>query len=295
MPVPAAISIAPAALGALASGAKAIAGNDQLKKDKAELGRLKTPFYKIQDEYDQNRWGAAELAGGGYTQEAKDFFSDQTSRGLGSSISGTLQARGSVNDINKIFDSYNNSVRNFAAEDSQKQIDNIRYFHKTNSDLAGQKTMQWAINEYQPYQNKLKELTQRISADKQNVWQGIQGVVGAGQAAVTGLQNNALINSSVNANNARANLFNNMFSGGNGVTNTGAFNAMTSAYGNAPTNFNKFAIEVSPGSKNFTNQALAANSELDKQQEFADMIGNMTPEEFQAYMQQFSGETKQFQ
>jgi hypothetical protein len=128
------------------------------------------------------------------TAGAKDYYSDMAGRGLGTGISGVLQAGGSVNDISKLFDSYNTSIRELGVKDAEAQIGNIKYFQQVGKDLAGQKTQQWAINEYAPYQNKLKELTQRIAADKQNVWGGIQGAIGAGQAGVTTMQNENLIN-----------------------------------------------------------------------------------------------------
>lgn len=211
MPVSAGLSIAPAIAGTVANAVQAFGAGAQEKKDQAELKRLKPAFYKIQDEYFGNRNSAAEMAQGGFTQGAKDLFSDQLGRGLGTAVSGTLQAGGSPNDIASIFGGYNDAVRNFAAEDSQKQIENIRYFHKVNTDLAGQKTMQWDINEYQPYQNKLKELTQRIAADKQNKWNAVQGAIGSAQAGVTALSNNSLMNSTIKRNDAQANLFKNLF------------------------------------------------------------------------------------
>ena len=190
MPIPA---IAPAIAAAGANAGMAIYSAIQLKKDKAELSRLTPAFYKIQDEYFQNYNQAASDAQSGLTQGSKDYYTDEVSRGLGTGISGVLSAGGGPNDIAGLFDKYQRGIRGVAAEDSQKQLENIRYFMSTAKDLAGQKTIQWGVNEYQPYQNKLKELTQRIAADKQNIWGGIQGVVGAGQAAVTAGQNDSLL------------------------------------------------------------------------------------------------------
>jgi len=189
-----AFSMIPAAAGVGVGIAQTISGAVNLKKDKAELSRLKPAIYKIQDEYYNNYNQAAELAQGGLTQGAKDYYGDMAGRGLGTGISGVLQAGGSVNDISKIFDSYNNSIKDLGVRDSEAQIGNIKYFQQVGKELAGQKTQQWAINEYAPYQNKLKELTQRVAADKQNIWGGITGAIGAGQAGVTSMQNERLIN-----------------------------------------------------------------------------------------------------
>lgn len=185
----------PAIAAGITGGIKAISAGSQLKKDKAELARLTPAFYKVQNEYYDNYNQASELAQSGLTSSAKDFYSDMASRGLGSAIGGLNQAGGSPNDIAMLFDSYNNSIRNLGVADSEEKIKNIKYFQTVGKDLAGQKTTQWAINEYQPYQNKLKELTQRIAADKKNIWGGIDQVIGAGQSAVTAGQNQQLLNS----------------------------------------------------------------------------------------------------
>jgi hypothetical protein len=191
MPIGAAI---PAIIGGLASAGQAISGASNLRKDKAELARLSPAFYKIQDEYYGNYNQAAEMAGSGLTAGAKDYYSDMAGRGLGSAIGATMESGGSPNDIAKMFDSYNQSIRSLGVEDSERQVANIKYFQQVGKDLAGQKTQQWVINEYAPYQNKLKELTNRIAADKQNIWGGIQGVAGAAQAGVTAMQNDKLLN-----------------------------------------------------------------------------------------------------
>lgn len=188
-------ALVPAALGVVSGIGQTISGIINQKKDKAELARLAPAFYKIQDEYQRNENQAAEMAAGGLSQGSKDFYSDMAGRGLGSGISGVLAAGGDPNNIARLFDSYNTSMRKLATDDSEAQISNIKYFQQVGKDLAGQKTQQWAINEYQPYQNKLKELTQKIAANKQNIWNGIQGAIGGVQAGVTASQNERLLGS----------------------------------------------------------------------------------------------------
>jgi len=191
MPFAAAI---PGILAGLAGGAQAIGGAIGLGKDKDELNRLAPAFYKVQDEYYDNYNQASQMAGQGLTANAKDYYGDMAGRGLGTAVSGTLQAGGSVNDISKIFDSYNNSIRTLGVQDSEAQIGNIKYFQQVGKDLAGQKTQQWVINEYAPYQNKLKELTKRIEADKQNIWKGVTGAIGGAATSITAMQNEKLLN-----------------------------------------------------------------------------------------------------
>lgn len=270
-------ALIPAALGVLTGGAQAISSAIGLKKDRKELDRLKQPFYKVQDEYYRNNNQAAELASGGITQGAKDFYSDMAGRGLGAGISGVLQAGGSPNDISKIFDSYNTSIRKLGVDDAEAQINNIKYYHQTNRDLAGQKTQQWAINEYQPYQNKLKDLTERVAANKANIWKGVQGVVGSVQAGVTASQNNKLLD--------------NLFKGSAGDP-TGGFGTSIakSAFRTAASSVaGKLRDPFSSNSDSTSNDGSGVH-----QEEFLDMVSSMSPEEFSDYMNQFSSGTKQF-
>lgn len=211
------LAAVPSIVSGIVNAGQSILSGSQLEKDKAELARLEQPFYKIQDEYYGNVNQAAELAQGGLTQQSKDFYSDMASRGLGSSLSALTSLGGNPNAVASVFDAYNTGIRQLGAEDSERQIANIKYFQNTAKDLAGQKTTQWAINELKPYENKLKELTQRIAADKNNIWNGIQGVIGAGQAAVTASQNEDLIN----------NLFKESTTTGVPGTNAGVAGAVT--------------------------------------------------------------------
>jgi hypothetical protein len=166
------------------------------KKDKAALASLHPAFYKIQDEYYQNRNLTSNLAQGGLPSSTKDYLTGETQRGLSAGISGTLQS-GSAdpNAIAKLFSGYNNNaIDKTAAEDADQKIKNIQYFMKANSDLAGQKTTQWALNEYQPTQEKKKQLNENIAAEQKNVAAGANQLLGSVGATGTSLSNNSLLN-----------------------------------------------------------------------------------------------------
>lgn len=154
------------------------AANDQKKADR-ELAALNKPFYKIQDEYKQNRDLAGNLAETGLSAGAKNYATTNAERGLSAGISATLQGGGNPSDIARLQDVYSGAINNTAAQDSAAHLDNIKYFMGANKDLAGQKTTQWAINEYQPYENKLKELTERKAAATANKYGGINTAIGS--------------------------------------------------------------------------------------------------------------------
>lgn len=163
------------------------------RKQREALRNLHPAFYKIQDEYKQNLNNAAITASGGTPQSELDSVTGGYQKGLGAGISGTLQGGGSVNDINKLFDTYNKSIDKTYAESAEQHLKNMEYFAKQNADYAGQKTTQWALNEYKPKQDKLKQITENISADKTNEYAGLNSMIGTASAAGTSSQNNPLL------------------------------------------------------------------------------------------------------
>lgn len=299
MPAPALVAAAPAIAGTIAGGIRAIGAGGQLRRDKAELARLSPAFYEVQDEYYGNVNQAAELAHGGFTAASKDFYSDMAGRGLGTSISAVLSAGGTPNDISRIFDSYNTSIRKIGAEDAERQIANIKYFQNTAKDLAGQKTTQWAINEYQPYQNKLKELTQRIAADKQNIWSGITSAIGSAEAGVTSMQNQSLLNDLFKSSEKAA-------EGAVSGATQGLLGGATSVLGERsgmpeiPDPFmgrggkGDFDEYTGVNWGDVGRMAVERQTAMDEQQQqdFMNMINDMQPEDFQMMMDIFKRKSK---
>lgn len=188
------LSEASAGLGAIEGAAQFIKSIHDEKQAKRELAVLNKPFYKIQDEYFQNNNIAGNLAEDGLTSSEKNAYNTNSERGLSAGIGATLQGGGSASDIAKLSGIYTNAQSNEAAADSAAHIENIKYFMGTNKELAGQKTTQWALNEYQPYEQKLKELTERQAAAKQNQANGADETIGSIGALGTDLSNQDLYN-----------------------------------------------------------------------------------------------------
>jgi hypothetical protein len=214
MPLGGGLIAASAIMGVVQGGAQLYSGLHKLKKDKEELAKLKTPYYKVQDEYYQNKNLANEMAQGGMGAATRDYATTQGERGLGAGISGILSAGGDPSDISHLFDSYDRSIDRISAQDAQAHLDNIKYFTQANKDLAGQKTTQWGINEYKPYNDKLSELTARKAADEKTAWNGASGIISGIGNVGTGLSNQKLLGSMTAKNNAQADLFSSLFSSG---------------------------------------------------------------------------------
>lgn len=181
-------------IGKLVGAVELIKGHKQQKQDEAELSKLSRPFMQIQDEYIQNRNLAAGQAQQGIPQSTLDYVTNKNDQGLSTAIDYLKQAGGSPNDIAKLFSTYSNSVNATGAQDAAMHSKNIEYFMSANKDLAGQKTNQFVVNELQPYEEKLKQITQNIAADKQNQVNGVNAIIGSGTATATTLSNAGLNN-----------------------------------------------------------------------------------------------------
>lgn len=166
-----------------------VSGSINLNKDKAAEDALHAPFYKIQNEYYQNKNLAESMAAGGIPQATKDYETTQRIRGFASGLKALQEGGADPNAFAKLFDTYNNSISTESAQDAEAHLRNIQYYMGANKDLAGQKTTAWAINEKQPYERKLKELKDKIEADKAMQWGGVETAIGAGSAAGTAQQN----------------------------------------------------------------------------------------------------------
>lgn len=183
---------ATAALGVVKSGIEYFSEKKKDKEAKAELDRLNPAFYKIQDEYFKNQNLAEGVAQGGLGQDTLDYYTTESQRGLGAGISGILQSGGNPNDIAHLFDTYDRGINKVASENAQQHLENIKYLQGVNKDLAGQKTIANVVNEIQPYQNKLKEITERRAAAQTNQHNALNDAISSLGAFGTSLQNSGL-------------------------------------------------------------------------------------------------------
>lgn len=173
----------------VAGGIKSIKSSKDRKKAEAEKAAMKQPFMKVQDEYYQNQNIAKELASGGLPDATKNYIDAQNKRGISAGVTALQNSGGDLNMIGKLFDNYSNNTAGLASEDAQQHMRNIQYYTSLNKDIAGQKTTQYGVNELQPYENKLKELSERIRTDKVNAQNGLNQAIGSASAIGTSLSN----------------------------------------------------------------------------------------------------------
>lgn len=168
---------------------KGVKADHEEKAAQTDANNLKRPFEKVSDEYYQNQNIAREQASGGLPIDVKLNLESQRNKGLGTSIGALNQAGGSPNDYARLNSIYDDSLKNESAEDAQQHFANIQYLMGVNKDMAGQKTTQWGVNEYQPYESKLAEIQGRKVASKTNFNNAVEEGIGSIDSVSTTIQN----------------------------------------------------------------------------------------------------------
>lgn len=188
-----AVTAAAAIIGAGVGVYKILNGQSKENEAKNARARLANPFYAIQDEYYQNRNLANSMAQGGLPAATKDYYTNQSERGLSAGISAITGSGGSPNDISKIFQTYNDGIGKISAVDAEMHLNNIKYYMGVNKDLAGQKTIQWGLNVKQPHDNTLKELSGAQKAGEATKWEGVSDTLSSISSFGTAMSNSNLM------------------------------------------------------------------------------------------------------
>jgi hypothetical protein len=183
----AAVSVGGAAVSLIASGVKYFGAQKEKKQAKAEGAALQRPYEKIPDEYFQNRNIAEQQALSGLSVDEKGYTRDQRGEAFGSAADALSKSGGTPNDYSKVIAAFNDSLKGEAAIDAQQHAKNIEYFMGVNRELAGQKTTQWGVNEYQPFESKLKEIQDRRIAATTNKNNAINEGIGSLAALSTSI------------------------------------------------------------------------------------------------------------
>lgn len=189
--MPVTIGVGVAGLGLEAY--KLLHASHQEKEDKKKQENMKRPFEQIPPEYYQSENLAEQQASTGFSGTQDFDFFKNLKEGFGGSVSGTINNTNDPNAINKLFQSYGESVGGYKAREGQQQQENVKALINEKKDLAGQKTTAWAVNELQPYEEKVKQINERLGADEQNKWNAAQGAVSVLSSTAVGLSNSQLL------------------------------------------------------------------------------------------------------
>lgn len=181
------VSVGVAGVSAGVSLFKKIKAGNEEKKAEHEAAALRRPFYQIQPEYQQNKNIAEAQASGGFTSGEKQYLEGQRERGLTTSLDTIKQTGASVNQFGALNEVFLDSLKSEAAEDANRHLQNIGLFTNAAKDMAAQKTIQWGVNEKEPFETKLAELQSRRTAAQTNQNNATDELIGSLSAAGTGI------------------------------------------------------------------------------------------------------------
>lgn len=163
-------------LGAVSGGIKIWNGIKQKKAGDRLAAGNRRPRYSIPLEYYNNQSLMENQAQSGLGAPSLDYNRRMNDRGLSAGLDATLQAGGSVNNLAKLYDTYDVNNARTASEDSQLRTQHIAGLIDANKDLAGQRSQEWALNEYEPYKDTAREASALKGAGDTNFSSGISGV-----------------------------------------------------------------------------------------------------------------------
>lgn len=173
------MAVAAAAIVTAAIGAgMAISG--AIKQGKANrLARAnKRPEYSIAPEEQSNLNIAQSLAGQGLSDSSKQFYTQQSQRGLSSTIDAILKGGGDVNAINNSYGAYQDGISRLAVADDQQKLSNINLLIAQQTRMSDQRDKAWQINQYAPYADKAAAYAKMKADGNTQMWQGI-GQIGS--------------------------------------------------------------------------------------------------------------------
>jgi hypothetical protein len=178
---------------AAAGLAKTYIGARQEAKARKMAAANTRPTFDIAEEYFTNQRLAQSQAQSGLGQQSLDFYADQAARGLSAGTDAILQTGGGPNAIGGLYSQYNQGVGQIAAANSQAQQRNIANLMDQNARLAEQRTMQWSLNQYEPYKDTARTASALQATGTQNIFNGISQVGSAvGAYANSGLYKNSI-------------------------------------------------------------------------------------------------------
>lgn len=152
------------------------------------------PDYSIQAEYERNQRLAAQAAETGLTPEAKAYYEDLADEGFASGTNAILEGGGDLNTIGNLYQNRLQSDREIAARDSEARLQNIKNAMAANAELAGQKSMQWSLNEYEPYKDKAKQAAALRDSSNLNLQSGLGDVMSGVGSYLTSTMYDKLLN-----------------------------------------------------------------------------------------------------
>jgi len=150
-------------------------------KTKKELKDLGDVDYTIPQGYADNVGVTAnELAQGGIDAETLNAILGQFQQQFSSSTNATLQAGGGVNDIAKLYGTFNDSVEKLGVQSSLLRNQKLENYLQSVSTYAGQEALKWKLNQYDRNRNDKAAASAALQGFNQGTNSGVNMAVQGG-------------------------------------------------------------------------------------------------------------------
>jgi hypothetical protein len=163
-----------------------VTGAIQKGKAKRMARANKRPVYEIQKPILDNQSLIESRAGQGLSDAALQTYRQSSERGLTSSIDAILAGGGSVNNIADLYSSFEGGISKMSLIDEEMRTRNVQNLITQNNALAGEQEKAWQINVYAPYADKAQAAAALSKQGTDNIWKGVNSVIGAGTNLATG-------------------------------------------------------------------------------------------------------------
>jgi hypothetical protein len=137
------------------------------------------PEYQVQEAYQGNLDTARYLAQRGIGEKSLQHYTNNSERGLQSTIDAQLQTGASPNAVANAYDIYNQGLSKVAAADSEAWVRNVNDAIKANYAFAEEKSKAWALNKYEPFKDTAQAASAQTSAGVNNMFKGANSAVSA--------------------------------------------------------------------------------------------------------------------
>lgn len=121
----------------------------------------------------QNQKIAQSIASQGLPDSAKNAYTENINRALGSGINAILEGGGDINMISSLVGGATGAYKNLAAQDANQKLANQQVELDANQNVANQNEMNWNWNTAQPYLQKYAKGSQETNSGVGDIFKGL--------------------------------------------------------------------------------------------------------------------------
>lgn len=179
------------AVGAAAQGVTGLISGISGLFQKAKANRLEKnnirPVYDIPQEVRANQQIAQQQASMGMPGAQYQKGLQNINRNAANALSATQDRRSGLSSVGAIQQGANDATLNLTAQDAQQRVANIRNLMAQNQTMAQYRDKAWGWNNQSKYEENAAAIRALRGAGNANINQGINGILGAGMTAATGM------------------------------------------------------------------------------------------------------------